>query len=432
MKIESKMLAVFLVIALFITISLYFFEISMLNESIRQDMLNKHNLVNLTFTSLVEGDTRVLLSSMEVFKNLKDIKEVYLEKDREKLYNYAQPLFLDLKAKFRITHVYFILPSGNVFVRLHDKNIYGDAVERATFIRARDTNSTSTGIELGKTAYALRAVTPFYDNNDLIGYLEFGEEIGHFLNELKSKTGGEFAIIADKKFLNREDWKSVRQTAGLRDNWDDSKEHLIIDYTNEGVEKCFTEDNLEQIEKGETLLKKVYINATVLMCSGITIINPNGQHTGALLYSIDITSHESEIVRLRNRIFFVSLLIFAIAVGVSVIISESLARPIRKLICASREISGGNLGTKIDIKSNDETGELANTLRLMVANLKKSKEELEKYSKELEKKVEARTRDLRQKNVDLERFNKMVIGRELRMVGLKKRVAELEEKLQKK
>jgi len=47
---------------------------------------------------------------------------------------------------------------------------------------------------------------------------------------------------------------------------------------------------------------------------------------------------------------------------------------------------------------------------------------------ELEKRVEERTAELEKMNEELERFNKLFVGRELRMIELKKYIAELEEK----
>ncbi len=59
------------------------------------------------------------------------------------------------------------------------------------------------------------------------------------------------------------------------------------------------------------------------------------------------------------------------------------------------------------------------TLEKMVNELEKSKGEIEKINKELQVKIR-----------DLERFNKVTMGRELRIVELKERIEELEEKLE--
>jgi len=53
-------------------------------------------------------------------------------------------------------------------------------------------------------------------------------------------------------------------------------------------------------------------------------------------------------------------------------------------------------------------------------------EELHKYRDHLEELVKERTAQLNQKNEELERFNKLFVGRELRMIELKKKIAELE------
>ena len=75
-------------------------------------------------------------------------------------------------------------------------------------------------------------------------------------------------------------------------------------------------------------------------------------------------------------------------------------------ICVRRNLSAGK--RELQIK----------TLKKMLDELVKSKEEIEKINKELKTKIR-----------DLERFNKVTIGRELRMVELKKKIKELEEKL---
>ena len=56
-------------------------------------------------------------------------------------------------------------------------------------------------------------------------------------------------------------------------------------------------------------------------------------------------------------------------------------------------------------------------------------EELRKHREHLEELVKERTAEVNQKNEELEKFNKFFVGRELKMIELKKKIAELEKKI---
>ncbi|OGZ33527.1 MAG: hypothetical protein A2Y98_01165 [Candidatus Portnoybacteria bacterium RBG_19FT_COMBO_36_7] len=57
--------------------------------------------------------------------------------------------------------------------------------------------------------------------------------------------------------------------------------------------------------------------------------------------------------------------------------------------------------------------------------------ELKKMQRQLEQKVEERTRELSEKISELERFNQLAIGRELKMVELKSEIENLRDQLEK-
>lgn len=66
-----------------------------------------------------------------------------------------------------------------------------------------------------------------------------------------------------------------------------------------------------------------------------------------------------------------------------------------------------------------------------VTEQKKAEQELKRLTGELEQKVEERTKELQARMEELERFNRLAVGRELKMIELKKRIKELEENLKK-
>ena len=124
------------------------------------------------------------------------------------------------------------------------------------------------------------------------------------------------------------------------------------------------------------------------------------------------------------------LIILYIALGLS--LSHNISNPILKLKKAAAEIYNGNYKISADVSSKDEIGDLADIFNVMTKSLKYSRKELKDYSKTLEVKVKQRTKELESKNKELEKFNKLAVGRELKMIELRKKIKELEEKVQNK
>lgn len=159
-----------------------------------------------------------------------------------------------------------------------------------------------------------------------------------------------------------------------------------------------------------------------------------------------------EEIKVQQREIFkfgglVTLLIVLVGSGMTFLLATRIIKPIQSLTKGAEEISKGNLDQRIEAKTEGEIKELAETFNRMAENLQQSRQRLEETKKSLEVQVKARTKELRKLNKgleqrvqertqelrkridELERFHRLAMGRELRMIELKKKIKELEQKL---
>ena len=141
-----------------------------------------------------------------------------------------------------------------------------------------------------------------------------------------------------------------------------------------------------------------------------------------LTLEYDIEDIFAPVVYLQNLILLASCIIAMIGLLLGFFIAHSLSKPIVNLKNIVHKMGEGNLDVKIDVKSNDEIGDLALNFKLMAKSLKNNQENLENQ-------VAERTKELNNKIKELERFKELTVGRELKMIELKKQMKELKTKL---
>ena len=83
----------------------------------------------------------------------------------------------------------------------------------------------------------------------------------------------------------------------------------------------------------------------------------------------------------------------------------------------------------LEEKVKERTNELERVNISLEEKVKERTNELEESKKNLEKEVSSRTRELQNKLTELELFNKVAVGRELKMVELKEEIAKLQGRL---
>lgn len=100
-------------------------------------------------------------------------------------------------------------------------------------------------------------------------------------------------------------------------------------------------------------------------------ISLNNNSTAALIINMPVAPVEDTASILKKQLIYISVTLLITAIFISFFISRSLTKPILQIKKVAEEISTGNFNNKLDIKRNDEIGDLSNTINNMSKELSK-------------------------------------------------------------
>jgi hypothetical protein len=314
------------------------------------------------FAAQERSDVEKLASTLDALLANDDLRAAFVARDRERLLAAASPLFATMSARDRITHWYFIEPGPEptVFLRVHRPELRGDVVKRATLRIAAETRELGAGKELGRTAFALRAVRPWFHEGELIGYMELAEEIDHFLGAMKARTGDDYGLLVKKKFLDEKAWAAV---LGPRANtWNDRPDVVVVDTTTftEGIVD-FAGD-VEAIPDGGLTLDEIERGDRSYVRGIFPVRDAGGRKVGGLFVLHDFTRHHAAMAAARLQTFLALVtLAFAcaalLALAVRLVVFRRLGRLRRELEARAAE-AGLPPGRVVQLESEDEIGRL--------------------------------------------------------------------------
>ncbi|MBN2880744.1 HAMP domain-containing protein [Candidatus Woesearchaeota archaeon] len=128
----------------------------------------------------------------------------------------------------------------------------------------------------------------------------------------------------------------------------------------------------------------------------------------------------SSMIQVSFRILLIVILLLVIVFVFVYLLARRIVKPITDINTYTASVATGNFSKKLVVKTGDELEDLAVSFNNMIDEIKQTRQKLEDYNKHLEDKVEKRTRELMRRNTELEKFGKLTIDRELRMIELKK------------
>ena len=196
------------------------------------DVLGTIDAVETLFASQLKSDASMMRAVLHMLLADEQLKAAMRDGDRKALFEQTVTLFAGLNSEHGITHLYFTGPDRVNLLRVHKPDKNGDEIDRFTMLEAEKTGRTSYGIELGPLGtFTLRVVEPWYDGEQLIGYVELGEEIEHITRSLHNTLSVEIYVIIDKNFLDRDGWETGMRMLGRDARWNRFPSVVIVDQT---------------------------------------------------------------------------------------------------------------------------------------------------------------------------------------------------------
>ncbi len=327
------------------------------------------------YDSIMRNDTKMLSAALDVFLQDDYFTQMFHKMDRAKLQNAVEALFRRNRELYGMTHFYYIDNNGVCFLRVHKPELFGDAINRVTLVQAKSTGKVSSGIELGKTAFALRVVSPCIYKGSQIGFVEFGEEIDHFDQIVKKETGSDVFVVIQKSLFNENDYRGTRKTANQRDDWNDLKNQVVVSETFGDREfftsNIFIEEDVRSVNT-PLFLGTVERNGRVLAKGAFPLHDVENKQVGIIMTLTDVT----ELMK-TERMALLYLIIAAIGLFLLSYwftfryLKAVIIDPIIKLSLRADEISMGKVEEKLETNRTDEIGMLIRSFDRMRVSLNK-------------------------------------------------------------
>ncbi|MGV8162910.1 MAG: ATP-binding protein [Candidatus Nanoarchaeia archaeon] len=303
------------------------------NESLQEIFSGTVKKSRDLFYDIVEEDAEVINKLLNDFMMQEKYKQEFVKKDRAKLYALSLSLFNKNKEKYDVTHFNYVDINESVFLRMQNNLTYGDMIESGVFVKSKELNSRSFGLDLQKSEFSLNVVHPYSYNGEKIGYVGFGKDVEHLIFKMKERSDFDinFIVVVKKEYIDREEWAQSRNQKGLRNNYDDLEEYVVIDSTDhsEFISLDLSEHTAEfsKITEEGYVFGEQTISDKTYIYGGFPIYDLDQNKLGVILVAQDMSEFSSTIdfsvfEKIKSNFIFLVIVFFIILFYVYFIITS--------------------------------------------------------------------------------------------------------------
>ena len=356
-----------LVIFVVFTALLYISQQRYLEEARERDTQS----VTRFFHDKLKDEASVMTAMLTNLKSDPRLIGPFRARDRAALLKAATPIFAEFERQDRISQMYFLTPDHVVFLRMHPTSQFGDTIRFATELQAASTDELTYGLELGKlrNLLTLRAVVPWRDGNELLGYLELGEEIESLSDEMKRVLDVDMFVLLDKSKLDRARWEDGMRMFSRTPQWDQYPHEVLVDNTTQVPPGLAALLNIPRADRPTHL--DLNVQGRRFFGGRQPLLDDSHQPIGDLITLRDFTPVVQETTRtfeLSVLLTLVLSLIFALLLYDRT--RQHLIVPLLELRSVAEHAGQGEFVATPASQRPDELGDLARSLNRMILDLR--------------------------------------------------------------
>jgi HAMP domain-containing protein len=287
------------------------------------------------------------------------VRDLFVKRDREGLYNYLAPAFEDLKAR-GTGFLLYVEPDGKAFLRMHAPKSFGDSLKFGNVQRAMETQQIISDIDLVKPGLVTQSVVPYRDKaGAVIGYVIVSGAFDKFLTSMKSQTGDDYASMGYKSFLDEKLYRNSQKAKGLPDTWDQFPTIAVLGQTAELYDKGDYENHLKDLGPEGKLLGEVAIGEGVFIRGVFPLYDSSGKITGGIFVKHDISALHAGMQKVQTTaIAAIVVLMLVLSVVIALMLNKLVFARLRQTMNVATRVVGGEFGSAIVPTADDEVGQL--------------------------------------------------------------------------
>ena len=288
-----------------------------------------------------------------------DLQQALLATDR----NALVAVTLELDSAIDADFLTILDPQGNVLVRAHEPDQFGDSLAYQLNIQRAIAGEQYTALEEGSAVkLSVRSSSPVYDNaRNIIALVSTGYRLDAegFVDHIKSISGMEAAIFLDGTSLA----STIIAENGQR----------LLGTTAPTIATQSVSDGAEYRNYEQILGREAIVNYSPLR-------DVDGEIVAMLSIGLYNDAKDSVVKSLLLQAAIVTLVLLLTVSIVISILAKRIVRPIHEMVAVASRMADGEVDLEIEITSRDEMKSLADSFHRIIASSRQQAELIERIA----------------------------------------------------